>query len=171
MIKELLSIVGCMLLWIAVFFFGFFVLFLIVMTWKIPLHNYQLRVLQRHFQNTAQPLHPAQSTLLTKMAEFGNFGQSNHCDYIVGEFRKSAFSREEVQKAYAGVGILSFDKTASIPIEVYLVDDIQDAAGYDYYLRSWLEAYVPTQEQNAQDLYFVFAMSAMHSPDGDFRCH
>src|SRR3989338_8480613 len=108
MIKEILKIFACMLVWIAVFFFGFFVLFIVVVTWKIPLHNYQLYVLQRHFRDTVLPLNPTQSTRIAELAEFGNFGQSNHCDYIVGEFRKSAFSREEVQKAYAGVGILSF---------------------------------------------------------------
>lgn len=170
MTKELLSIVGYMLGWVAVFFFGFFVLLIIMVTWKIPLHTYQLHVLQRHFHTEVRAL--PESILRTEMREFGNFGQSNHCDYIVGEFRSSSLPKEEITQFYAGTSVHSFDKTSQLPVEIYFAEDLHEVALHDYYLKHWLEKYIPTQKDAVYDrTYFVFTMSAMHPPDGDFRCH
>ncbi len=146
--------------------------FLLFMSWKIPVHNYQLYVLQKHFRHTMQPIHPPQSTLIAEMAEFGNFGNSNHCDYLVGEFRSSALPREEVQKAYGEVKVLSFDGVSHLPLEIYFAETLREAAEHDYYWQSWLETYLPAQKHALyQDTYFVSVASDMHSPDGDLRCH
>lgn len=170
MIRESLSIVWYMLLWVAVFFLGFFVLLIIMFTWKIPLHTYQLRVLQRHFHTEVQAF--PNSVLRSEMREFGNFGQSNHCDYIVGEFRSSPLPKEEIAQFYTGTSVHPFDKTSRLPVEIYFAEDLHEAALHDYYWEYWLEKYIPTQKDAVDDhTYFVFTMSAMHPPDGDFRCH
>lgn len=145
-----------------------------ILTWKMPLHNYQLYVLQRHFYDTMQPIHPAQSKLIAEMAEFGNFGNSNHCDYQVGEFRSSPLSREEVTRAYANTSVLSFDKTSHLPTEIYFAEELLDAGKW-WPWDEWLQKYIPGRSlvlgENKENIYLVFIASEMHPPDGDIRCH
>lgn len=143
----------------------------ILLSWfaLIPVNQINLWLLKRNFVSVP---HPPESTLLARTAEFGNFGNSNHCDYLVGEFRSSQLSRAEVQQAYNGVQVRSFNAGTQLPVEIYFAGDLREAAQHDYYWRHWLEKYLPTQKAAVNGhTYFVFTMSAMHPPDGDFRCH
>ncbi|MFY9462564.1 MAG: hypothetical protein WAP52_00050, partial [Candidatus Sungiibacteriota bacterium] len=114
---------------------------LIAITWKIPLHNYQLRMMQKHFRSTMQSVHPMPSKLRAEMAEFGNFGNSNHCDYFVGEFRSSPLPKDKVLEQYAAVVTSSFIGNRLIETGVYFVDE--DFFKKDYLLSEWLEKYLP----------------------------
>lgn len=145
---------------------------ILLTSWKIPLHIYQLHVLQKHFRDAVGPIHPAQSKLIVEMSEFGNFGNSNHCDYIVGEFRSSQLQMEEIKRFYDGAKVRSFDGGPPLSVEIYFPEDLREAAAHDYYWNHWLERYIPSQERiSYQNTYFVFTESAMHPPDGDIRCH
>ena len=148
-------------------------LYVIAVTWGIPIHNYRLWVLQKNFRSTVQPLHPAQSQLRAEMAEFGNFGNSNHCDYMVGEFRSSSLSKEAVMRAYAGAIVPSFsshDKNSPLPVEVYFTDE--DIFHNDYTWSEWLSKYLSRKPATSdKNTYLVFTSSDMHPPDGDIRCH
>lgn len=156
-------VVFCFIIWIAV-----------ISTWKIPLHNYRLHILQKHFRETTSPFHPVQSELLVEMAEFGNFGQSNHCDYQVGEFRSSPLSREEVARVYANTGVLSFDTTSHLPTEIYFAEELSNAERW-WPWDEWLQKYIHGRSlvpgENDENIYLVFVASNMHPPDGDIRCH
>lgn len=147
---------------------------ILLTSWEIPLHNYQLHVLQKHFRDTIQPIHPAQSKLIVEMEEFGNFGQSNHCDYQVGEFRSSPLSKEEVVRAYANTSVLSFDMTSYLPTEIYFAEELLNAEKW-WPWNEWLQKYIPgrslASDETGVNIYFVFVASEMHPPDGDFRCH
>lgn len=151
--------VFCLIIW-----------FIAVTTWKMPLHNYQLWILQKHFRLTMRPIHPPQSELRTEVAEFGNLGNSNHCDYLVGEFRSSVLSKEELKRVYAETAILSFDKVSRLLVEVYFTDE--DVFERDYLWSGWLSKYLPNQPYAPEgNTYLVFASSDLNPPDGDIRCH
>jgi len=136
----------------------------------IPLHEYRLWTLQKRFHPAIAAAHPTDSRLLSKMAYVGNFGNSNHCDYIAGQFRASKLSREKIQNAYADMPAPSFssDPNAPLPVEVYFADeDIFELSPWS----SWYEERLPTLVANEKEnVYLVFAVSQMHPHFGDFRC-
>lgn len=140
------------------------IIFLVIM-WigKIPIHNYNLHVFERNWEAV---LHPKESKELLKIVEFGNFGNSNHCDYMVGEFRSTNTSKEEILKSYNGLAIASFDKKI-VPIEVYFIDG--DIFGW-WPWSEWLNrlSKLPSEAENK---YLAFASVDGYSPEGDFRCH
>lgn len=143
---------------------------IVFMTWKMPLHNYQLWRMHKNFRSNMQSVHPAQSQLLAEVAEFGNFGQSNHCDYFVGEFRSSPLSKEKVLEKYAAVATSSFVGNRLIETGVYFIDE--EFFKKDYLLSEWLEKYLPDNHSVADEhTYLIYSEDAMNPPDGDIRCH
>lgn len=150
--------------------FCIIVWFVVVITWKMPLHNYQLWKMQRTFRSAMQSVHPAESRLLAEMAEFGNFGNSNHCDYFVGEFRSSPLSKEKVLEKYAAVATSSFVGNRLIETGVYFIDE--EFFKKDYLLSEWLSKYVPDYVPSLDNAaYLIYSEDDMNPPDGDIRCH
>lgn len=144
--------------------------FIVAVTWKIPFHNYQLWNMQRNFRSSMQSVHPAGSRLLAEMAEFGNFGESNHCDYLVGEFRSSPLSKEEVLKNYAAVATSTFIGERSAEIGVYFIDG--EFFKKDYLWSEWIEKYLPNNHGiTNENIYVIYSEDAMNPPDGDIRCN
>lgn len=153
------AVVFCMILPLAVF-----------MTWMMPFHNYQLWKMQKNFRSTMQSVHPAGSRLLAEMAEFGNFGESNHCDYLVGEFRSSPLSQEELLKNYAAVATSSFVGNRWIETGVYFIDE--EFFKKDYLWSEWLSKYLPDHVPSLDNTaYLVFSENEGNPPDGDIRCN
>lgn len=147
--------------------------FLVALTWRVPVHNANLRAFERSFESV---LHPTQSTLHARHAEFGNFGNSNHCDYFVGEFRSSPLQRSEIARHYAGKTIRSPDITqhawdgeppAESEIEVYFTDD--DV--FEWYPWSEWLGKVKQRPETGEAMYLAFALEDGYPPRGDFRCH
>lgn len=142
----------------------------LLMTWAMPLNSYQQYIFQRQFSVAIQPFHPSDSKLLIKASEFGNFGNSNHCDYFAGEFRSSVFSKEEITNAYTDAPLFSFDGSNHLPVDVLFSDE--ESSFHSWPWSEWLERYLPSRHAiPGEHIYLVSAVSAMHSPDGDFRCH
>lgn len=153
-----------------VIFFCIIIWFVAAITWKMPSHNYQLWKMQRNFRSAMQSVHPAQSQLLTEMAEFGNFGESNHCDYIVGEFRSSPLSKEELLNKYAAVATSSFIGNRLMETGIYFTDE--EFFEKDYLWSKWLSKYLPDRRHiTNENTYLIYSEDAMNSPDGDIQCH
>ncbi len=137
----------------------------------MPLHEYRLWVLQKRFYASIAATNPTDSRLISKMAHVGNFGNSNHCDYIAGQFRASKLSREEIQKAYAGVSTPSFssDTNAPLPVEIYFTDeDIFELSPWS----DWYDEHLPAvRAAKKESVYLVFGLSQMHPYFGDIRCY
>lgn len=149
--------------------FGAIVLFTVAITWKMPLHNYQLWKMQRNFRSTMQSIHPVQSELRAEMADFGNFGNSNHCDYMVGEFRSSHLSKEKLRRAYAAVATSSFIGNRLVETDIYFTDE--DIFTH-YPWSEWLEKYIPDNRGAAnENTYLIFSEDDGNPPDGDIRCN
>lgn len=145
------------------------VLFALSITWKIPIHNYQLWAMQRHFRSSMHSVHPVPSQILAEMAEFGLFGNSNHCDYFVGEFRSSPLSKEELLQGYAPVATSSFIGNRLVETGVYFIDE--DVFTH-YPLSEWLEKYLPEHRRvPRENTYLIFSEDAGNPPAGDIRCH
>lgn len=143
---------------------------IILLTYKIPWNEYQLRILQKNFRSIVNANSAAQSNLLVEFAEVDHWGNSNLCDYYVGQFRFSPLPIEALKKAYSSFAIPSFpqDENNPLKLEVYSIDDNI----FEYYPWSdWLKQYLPNHPSAGQNVYLVWASSNSHSPDGDIRCH
>lgn len=154
-------------------FFGIFailiIIFLILITWQIPIHNANLRQLNKNFESSIS-LHPLVSKKLLQFSDFGNFGESGgQCGYIVGEFRISPLTKEEIINHYKNSVIDSFKQGEVIPLEVYFLDD----SNFAHYPLSKLASnlYQKTRLPVQSPLiYLITASSYNHLADGDIRC-
>lgn len=145
------------------------ILFILSFTWKIPIHVYQLWAMQRDFRSSMAPMHPPESYLNAEVKEFGLFGDSNHCDYFVGEFRTSPLSKEKIRQTYASVITSAFVGNRLLETDVYFTDE--DIFAH-YPWSEWLEKYLPDYYPVADpQTYLIFSEDAGNSPDGDIRCH
>ena len=148
----------------------FIVWLTLAMTWAMPLNLYQQHIFQKRFRVAMQPFHPSGSELIIEASEFGNFGNSNHCDYFAGEFRSSASSKEEITNAYKDAPLLSFDGSNHLPVDVLFTDE--EISFHWWPWSEWLEKYLPSRPAiSGENTYLVSAVSAMHPPEGDIRCH
>lgn len=151
---------------IALFLIGWFILSI---TWKIPFHQYQLWKMQRNFRSQMRPVHPKESNLIAEVREFHSSGMSNHCDYLVGEFRSTMLSKEAVLHAYAGVVTSSFIGNRLVETDVYFSDE--DIFMHDPWDK-WLEKYLPDHSSLMhENAYLIFSSDDGNSPEGDIRCH
>lgn len=151
----------------------FLVLFIVAwvifnMVWAIPFHNYRLWVIERQFADLNSEVLP-NSKLLLKKAEVSHWGNSNLCDYFVGQFRASSLTKEKIENAYDGKTIKSYADDGNSPLEIKVFTAREDWMEPYFWEDSWEEL---EDELNAEEhLYLVFASSDSHSPDGDIRCH
>lgn len=143
--------------------------------WRVPLHNANLWAFQKNFAKIA---HPEKSRLLIALKDFGNFGNSNHCDYFSGEFRSSSLPHDDIVRHYADMTIPSPDTTQHAwdgeppmesDVEVYFTDFDRDL--FEWYPWSeWLTQIPQQAEQHDETMYLVFAMEDGYPPRGDYRC-
>lgn len=167
MIGKFFAVVFC------VSVIGFF-LFMSPWLWKIPLHNMKLWSFQKSFERIE---HMEGSRKIVSHRELNNFGNSNHCDYFVGEFRVSDRPREAIIRHYQGlyipspddsIGVWSGDLPTITAIEVYFLDD--DVFRW-WPWSEWLGKYASQLPEDRESAYLVFAMEDGYPPIGDFRCH
>jgi len=150
------------------------ILFIVPMLWKIPIHNMQIVAFQRNF---AKVSHPEGTTYIAAFKDFGNFGNSNHCDYFVGEFRSSDLPRNVVVSYYqklrilspnASEGVWSGEPHATTAVDAYFLDD----EVFHYWPWSdWVDGHASRLPENTKNVYLAFASEDGYSPTGDFRCH
>jgi len=150
------------------------VIFMSPWLWKIPIHNMRLLLFERSF-NAIE--HIEGSRKIASHKEFGNFGNSNHCDYFVGEFRVSDLPREVIASHYQNLHIPPPDDSLDVwsgsppketDIEVYFLDE---AVFQHWPWSDWLIKYSKRLADNLENTYLVFAMEDGYTPSGDFRCH
>lgn len=142
----------------------------ILLTYKMPWNQYQLWILQKNFRSIVNTNAATQSSLLAEFAMVDHWGNSNLCDYYVGQFRSSPLPRETLEKSYSSLVIPSFPKDENNPLklEVYFTDD---DIFKDYYYSNLLNKYLPNRLPTDQNIYLVWASSESHNPNGDIRCH
>ncbi len=144
--------------------------FVLSVTWRMPIHNFNLWRLENNFQMIASS-HPSDSTQLLFIKGVGNLfrGASNACDYFVGEFRISPGSKEGIMRWYKELSIRSFEGRA-VSLEVYFIEDdfFKRYPGYE-----WREKlFRSSQSVPALGVpYLVLVSQSDYPPDGDIRCH
>ena len=155
--------------------FGSEVLILLALVWRIPLNNLRVARLERNLHVLAS-YHPVDSELLLEKKYIGALypGDSYSCSYIVGEFRASALTRENIRNAYASTTIPSFRRNTKLPVQVRFVDEgFLDDPWYvwrDEFLSS-LSASASWKHTAEKNIYSVYAAHNRYtSPFGDFRC-
>jgi hypothetical protein len=149
---------------------GLILVLIILLTCKMPWHQYQLWILQKNFQSIVNTDSAAQSNLLAEFAIVDHWGNSNLCDYYVGQFRSSPLPKETLEEVYSNLVINSFphDANNALKPEVYFIGD---EIFNDYYYSNLLKRYLPHHLPTDQNIYLVWTSSDSHSPDGDIRCH
>lgn len=173
MIRGFADIIRFLLILTSVMLVSFFAVATIANTWKIPLHNYQWYILQRHFREAE---HPLGSKSLKKIEGFGNLfrAASNGCDYLVGELRVGDGSQEDIMLFYRGLSVRPFDDTEPVPIEVKFSDDEAFSETH-----RWSNPWFDWHEKIRKSFdfskmrgipYVVFAEQTGYPPYGDIRC-
>ena len=146
------------------------IIFLVLLIWKIPIHNFNLWRLNKNFESLSG-FHPLSSKQLFKFTDFGNFGESGgQCGYIIGEFRTSQLSKEEIMFYYQDLAIDSFEQGEIIPVEVLFLDDGNFA---NYPWSKWASYLYQKIQSPIQPslIYLVIASSYNYLADGDIRCY
>lgn len=148
--------------------------FIAALTWKIPIHNANASTFHKNFSAV---MHPKKSRILTPMADFANFGNSNHCDYFIGEFRVSSLSRTELILQYEEQtiappngqnGIRNGDPHRESSIEI-LFTDSETFRHWPW--SEWLDSVQHFSPEPEETIYLVYALASGYPPGGDYRCH
>lgn len=173
-IKERLLLMTKFLVILLCILMAGLLLFMTPVLWKMPIHNMKLNVFENNF---AKISHPRETELVAKMKDFGLFGNSNHCDYIVGEYRTSNLQRETIINHYKGLHIPPPDDSLGVwdgpppkktDIEIYFTDD----RIFEHWPWSeWMEEHLNRLTGNRENTYLVLASEDGYPPIGDFRCH
>lgn len=146
--------------------FGLEILIVLALVWKIPLNNFRLERVERNFRMLAQ-YHPVDSTLLSKRKFVGTlYSGAFSCSYVVGEFRVSALTREDIRNAYADTAVPSFKRWTRLPVHVRFADEgFLDDPWYE-----WRDEAVGglAAKENVYSVHV--AHTRYSSPFGDFRC-
>lgn len=148
--------------------------FVLALTWRVPRHNANVRTFQKNFSTV---IHPKESRVLTPLTDVGNFGNSNHCDYFVGEFRVSPLSKEELVQHYVMQLIAPPDTQNGVwagdpPSESKIEVSFTDSERFRWWPWSeWLHAAEPFVPEQGETAYLVYALESGYAPRGDYRCH
>lgn len=151
-----------------------YIAFVSALTWTIPIHNANARTFQKNFSTV---IHPKESRILTPIMDFANFGNSNHCDYVVGEFRVSSLSRTELVERYEEQTISPPDTQNGIwdgvpPRESSIGILFTDSETFQQWPWSeWLHSAQPLSSKQGGTAYLVYALESGYPPRGDYRCH
>ncbi len=136
--------------------------FIIIILGGVPYHNLNLYLTSRGFNKIHNPI---ETRSLKKYAEIEHYGNSNLCDYMIGEFRQSFISRENIKKNYASTSVVNFDMK-KLPIEIYFLDE--DIFQYEP-MSHWLQdSGIAT---SSKDVYLVYIEALSYPPTNDYRCH
>ena len=136
-----------------------------------PFNTYKLAIIRRNF-NEMNNKNIAQSRLIKNKSEVAHWGNSNMCDYYVGQFRVSNLSKEEIEKAYEGLRIKSFrgDKNTPLELDLLFTDDEWFRENAYYWSPWWQENSRRFDIRPEENAYLVYVISDGHSHIGDFRC-
>lgn len=160
--------------------FGFMVVcvvagYLIAVSWKTPVHQFNLWKLNGNFHSTVLS-HPPDSRQVLSFKKFGGlFSSAAHsCDYFVGEFRISTSSKEEVQEYYRDLYAGDYRPSVErLPVQIRFWDEEEFWIHYP-----WSELYAellhifdfevfPSEQKG---LHVVFVTQTVRPPFDDLRC-
>ena len=149
------------------------VVFVVLTSWKAPIHQFNLWKLEKNFREVEHPVH---SKLLTRLTGFGNLfrGASNGCDYLVGELRVNGNSQKDTARFYQNLSIRPFDDSERVPLEIKFFDDKEFSGDY-LWSRLWSDWYEKIRKSfNWPGIqgtpYVVFARQTDYPPYDDIRC-
>ncbi len=144
--------------------------FAVLVTWRMPIHNFNLWRLSKNFE-LLSAFHPVSSKTLLRFSDFGNFGESGgQCGYVIGEFHASQLTKGEIIDHYKNATIQSFRQGEIIPLEVLFLDDGNFT---QYPWSKWLSYLHKKMRSPIQSpvIYLLIASSYNHLADGDIRCY
>jgi len=135
------------------------VLTFLLLTWKMPFNDYKLEVFQNNFDQSMDKIHPAESRLMAKVSEIGNWADGTYCEFFVGQFRLSMLPKEAIKKFYF---------KDSMSSGVYFIDeDIFNHSPWS----EWKEKYFKEYKiKDGENIYLVWKADYDNVPAGDIRC-
>jgi hypothetical protein len=138
------------------------ILFILFFAWKMPFNNVYLTMFQYDFNKSINQLNPMQSNLIAEAAEVSNWANGNQCEFLVGQFRSSALSKEEIEKIYP------YDFFTA---GVYFFDNNKEE-DYGTPWRNWKERYLENYKyKEGENVYLVWKSKTDYNVSGDIRCH
>lgn len=136
------------------------ILFISILTWKIPYNNLYLKIFQKSFNTIVSPMHPAQSNLIADVAEIGNWANGAQCQFFVGQFRLSTLSKESIKRSY-------FKESVSSGVN-FIEEDIFNHSPWFKWKEKYLKNYKLKENES---VYLIWTADEDSLPDGDIRCH
>lgn len=162
-----MSILKAWMIILTLLFGSIFIFFTLYIYGGVPIHNWKLHKLEKRFDIIE---HSKESWLIERVSEVGLFGNSNHCDYAIGEFRQSSLTKREIKEYYQDKRIESLVQ-GPIPLEIYFSDEID----LDYFINGpfldRLELWATTTKSLNSNQYLVSFIDPMNPATADYRCH
>lgn len=116
--------------------------------------------------------HPEKTKIVAQFSKLGVLsGNGNHCDYFVGQLRKTNLSPNEIIAWYKKTGKISSDvgRDCDVMIEFYSKGKLKeyDAVPFDYEDLSQLIPHI----ENNQNYYLIYVFDTGYDAGWDYRCH
>jgi len=128
------------------------------------------RKLRRYQAALNEAQHPDDTSLIRAEKRVGLYaGNGNHCDYFVGELRRYAGSRQEIEAFYAGVSIEEYGL-----VELLFVEDGRFPEQARQTLPPKLDELAEWSASAAElqaDVYLVYVLVPGFDAGYDIRCH
>lgn len=162
------------LFWTAASVFGVVVsvpvLFFLVSTFgAMPFNNFYLHKVENFYKTIK---HPDDSQRVIRMKEVGHYGNSNVCDFLVGDFRTTALTIEALKTWYGDAYPELFSSDLAAPyLEVSAIEGDTCPGNYGTMCRMWVEKSNVQKSPEAETLYLVAYADHSYSAFGDIRCH
>ncbi len=136
------------------------ILFILFFIWKIPFNNARLIIFQYNFNKSINQFNPERSALITEAAEVGNWADGTYCEFLVGQFRYSLLSKEEIEKIYP------YDFFTA---GVHFFDNNEEHLGTPWF--EWKEKYLKNYKyRESENVYVVWKSKIDYNTKGDIRC-
>ncbi len=117
--------------------------------------------------------HPSNSHAIERKTFFGSrYTDISECTYVVGEFRSSSLSRDEILRAYKGRSTGFFSFAPNIPVHMVIIEK-DTSLPLDNPADGWITNFQQNINKNKSDTtyYLVYLYEKGKPWWGDIRCH
>lgn len=136
----------------------------------IPIHNISIWRMERSVASSIT--HPLDSRVLERHSFFGSrYTDTSECTYVVGEFRSTLLSREELLAEYRNIMLNLFGFAYKIPVRIIIADN-NISLPLDEPADDWIYDFVQRVDTSQSDItyYLVYLYEPGRLWWGDYRC-
>lgn len=136
----------------------------------VPLHNLSLWRMERVLALSVT--HPLNSSVVERHSFLGTrYTNTSECTYVVGEFRSTSLSREELLLVYKDVTVDIFGFTRAMSVHV-VIAELDAPLSLDEPASNWIVNFAQSigTRTTSTTYYLVYLYEKGRFPWGDYRC-